>query len=978
MNSDDGEQKPPAVMVSDGDMALPTASEEQEEAHPPPSSVHGEVGDEEEDNWSRQVETDTTPHRLPSMGDEYASRPPGGDDVTELSEGNGGATAVPQPEKPELSMKEKLVLRERQRRIETERARLKRQFAQSTAEETAEDLDGDEEAVAGGALHYSGAHSVGEGTLGEESTRAHPDEESAANDEDNRLGFNMERFLRNSDSFNPQLEPMNEDETQEKGVVMERFLNDPVVVPDRVVEQDADTQPPESSAENGGVAENLADSSAGPHRSVSFDVEGVTSGPHTADDELLQDNAELVDASILSNADTSSHDEPDIGGLPTSVASVGDPTSSAVSLDVERDAASSRNDVSSTDDEPRVLRLTEADMLEMAAIEVASLGNAPPSDRDEEEILSEIGELAHFRGGHHGLGGDPALSHGTPTTAMESASQISGSHSQRSTHLVASAVSSSSAENRDMSLEQNSVIEGIPPASSDPSHLLLSPGAGSVIAHPPSESGRDDVIGDSGVIMPNTDAEITQDGPDRIVDEQLVPPMLLSEENVARVPEASGEPGALVNRQRRYNPPGGHHNSENGSISPGGHEGSPAVVDGFDFDKNALESPLAGGDDSFRDLPNDVWTPQGKMQVSPMHAGPRRVLPSPQIPALPINYGAVEGESETVLRLRGLSRPGLPADVRQQEGEEAPLLGVRDDIPPEIITRQNVADPEAGVKGQEHDHHHGNHSLAESIDRVIDEVFHEVRSIEEEEKDLIVNESDVYLASSMWARGRCGLARFLCAEGSKAFISRICFSFLAFPERQYALLLTMLLEVPVLLMITGGSDRLCALVGRSRYQLLVGFLPLTSAISGNVGLQASTLTTRAISHSHVTSDEFMTWFWHEVGAAAFLGIGMGLVLGSLAFVASQMDIAFGITIFVAQFISIVTAGVTGTFAPLLFSFVFHRDSGKWGGPLETAIQDIVGSFAMVVISYHILLLIGPGEVDPSDMCVVVDDIGVDD
>lgn len=197
--------------------------------------------------------------------------------------------------------------------------------------------------------------------------------------------------------------------------------------------------------------------------------------------------------------------------------------------------------------------------------------------------------------------------------------------------------------------------------------------------------------------------------------------------------------------------------------------------------------------------------------------------------------------------------------------------------------------------------------------------------------------------------------------------------FLAFPERQYALLLTMLLEVPVLLMITGGSDRLCALVGRSRYQLLIGFLPLTSAISGNVGLQASTLTTRAISHSHVTSDEFMTWFWHEVGAAAFLGIGMGLVLGSLAFVASQMDIAFGITIFVAQFISIVTAGVTGTFAPLLFSFVFHRDSGKWGGPLETAIQDIVGSFAMVVISYHILLLIGPSEVDPSDICVAVDD-----
>jgi len=200
---------------------------------------------------------------------------------------------------------------------------------------------------------------------------------------------------------------------------------------------------------------------------------------------------------------------------------------------------------------------------------------------------------------------------------------------------------------------------------------------------------------------------------------------------------------------------------------------------------------------------------------------------------------------------------------------------------------------------------------------------------------------------------------------------------LAFPERQFALLVTMILEIPVLLMITGGSDALCQLIGRKRYHLLIGFLPLTSAISGNVGLQASTLTTRAISHSHVTSSEFMPWFWDEVGAAACLGVGMGVVLGSVAFVASGMDLSFALTIFVAQFISIVTAGVTGTFAPLLFSFFFHRDSGKWGGPLETAIQDIVGSFAMVVISYHILLLFGPHDIDPSDMCVI-DDSSDDD
>jgi len=56
----------------------------------------------------------------------------------------------------------------------------------------------------------------------------------------------------------------------------------------------------------------------------------------------------------------------------------------------------------------------------------------------------------------------------------------------------------------------------------------------------------------------------------------------------------------------------------------------------------------------------------------------------------------------------------------------------------------------------------------------------------------------------------------------------------------------------------------------------------------------------------------------------------------------------------------------------LFSLIFKRDSGKWGGPLETAIQDIVGSFAMVVISYKILGFLGTDPIDPSDVCGGVD------
>jgi Mg/Co/Ni transporter MgtE len=190
----------------------------------------------------------------------------------------------------------------------------------------------------------------------------------------------------------------------------------------------------------------------------------------------------------------------------------------------------------------------------------------------------------------------------------------------------------------------------------------------------------------------------------------------------------------------------------------------------------------------------------------------------------------------------------------------------------------------------------------------------------------------------------------------------------AFPERFFALLVTLVVEIPVLLMISGGSDRLCMLIGRRRYQLMMGFLPLSSAISGNVGLQASTVTTRAISHDHVTKKSYIVWLAKEIAAAACLGVGMGCVLGAYAFFASGKDYAFALTIFTAQFVSIVTAGLTGTLAPLMFTFIFRRDSALYGGPLETAIQDIVGSFAMVVLSYQLLLFFGPTEISPDDIC----------
>ena len=81
----------------------------------------------------------------------------------------------------------------------------------------------------------------------------------------------------------------------------------------------------------------------------------------------------------------------------------------------------------------------------------------------------------------------------------------------------------------------------------------------------------------------------------------------------------------------------------------------------------------------------------------------------------------------------------------------------------------------------------------------------------------------------------------------------------------------------------------------------------------------------------MTTENYFVWLRTELGFSFILGLSMGYVLGNVAYHASGNDIIFAFTIFVAQFVSILTAGLTGTFAPLIITFLFHRDSGKWCG-----------------------------------------------
>ncbi|GKY91672.1 hypothetical protein MPSEU_000139100 [Mayamaea pseudoterrestris] len=838
----------------------------------------------EHDHWSRLVETSN--NVAPSDREDTSSNARSTlnqDDLDTDSRTTAAdhAAVMQPPSHPELTMKERLVLRERQRRIETERARLKRQFALNNHGISEEE----EEA----AYHASETDMRDTTSVAEESTKAHPDDES--NDES--FGFNMERFLRNSDSFHPQLEPTTEELQhhggnggESGGVVMERFLRSEPMVQDIV--------------ENG---EDL-----GGRHSISFDeddtdrqvIENQDNRPTESFMTYGNDTQMSMNASVQVEADDDADDaDVELDGSFTPL--------------VMNHQDSSFNDAhSNASTEPRVLRLTEADMQEFHGIDQASIGNAPPSERDAEEI-SEIGELAHFERGdgiYHASGVE------TPTTAQESASIVSGGnfsaeHRTSAPSLASLQAASHASSDRDPADLLNNHSDG---------HLPDDVGSvGSMVdsineTHPPSVAAREDT--ENGFVVDGLAlSQDEDDDPELNVTVNGGPldmPIYLDEEAEAAIHRALRPSVPPLDLLRSTSP-----------LVDFPALNEPIAMTSFaDHNVDTPSSPVGNivpMVSSFRNASDEEpWSPAGQMHVSPIVSHRQR------------------GVSLNGFERNGLESAPLFSHV-VGTNESTPLL-LHSDVPPDIVVKRMHSDPgSAGLACPPHGC--GNRK---SIQSAVDSVFSGIRSDDDSVKEEINNDCVNYLNSSIIAR--------------------------AFPERMFALTVTLIFEIPVLLMISGGSDQLCRLIGRSRYQLLIGFLPLTSAISGNVGLQASTLTTRAISHNHVTPKSWWSWLVQEVGAACYLGLGMGLLLGTISFIASGQDYGFALTIFTAQFISVLTAGITGTFAPLLFSFIFRRDSGKWGGPLETAIQDIIGSFAMIVISYHLLRLFGPHEIAANDMC----------
>jgi len=155
----------------------------------------------------------------------------------------------------------------------------------------------------------------------------------------------------------------------------------------------------------------------------------------------------------------------------------------------------------------------------------------------------------------------------------------------------------------------------------------------------------------------------------------------------------------------------------------------------------------------------------------------------------------------------------------------------------------------------------------------------------------------------------------------------------------------------------------------TRFPLLISFTPVISAISGNVGLQSSSIVVRSLALGLASERRFVQSARPEVKVGLCIASAMSLLVGGVAFLwyapwpleanghTWRGAGAFAFTVGLGVFVSMLVASVSGTAAPLL-SKRCGFDPSAMGGPMETAFQDVVGSTFLLAVSAALLSAFG--------------------
>ncbi len=136
------------------------------------------------------------------------------------------------------------------------------------------------------------------------------------------------------------------------------------------------------------------------------------------------------------------------------------------------------------------------------------------------------------------------------------------------------------------------------------------------------------------------------------------------------------------------------------------------------------------------------------------------------------------------------------------------------------------------------------------------------------------------------------------------------------------------------------------------------FVPLTNMLSGNVGLQCSTILVRWMATGDLDRISKRDAMVAEIIVGTTIGLIFGLTCGTLIYLLNTFGIyqipidPWIITLMVSAglFVACVTATILGTFSPILFNRV-NIDPAVASGPIVTAFNDLLSTTMFIIVSY---------------------------
>lgn len=133
---------------------------------------------------------------------------------------------------------------------------------------------------------------------------------------------------------------------------------------------------------------------------------------------------------------------------------------------------------------------------------------------------------------------------------------------------------------------------------------------------------------------------------------------------------------------------------------------------------------------------------------------------------------------------------------------------------------------------------------------------------------------------------------------------------------------------------------------------LVSFLPVITAMGGNIGLQSSTVVVRGLATGRIELTDIWKVFSKELKVAILLGVVCSGATGILARI-WHGNIMFGMVVGISMFAAIIVAAIMGTLIPIILK-TLNRDPAISSSPFVTTANDIIGLIIYLSLASYFL------------------------